>query len=458
MPTSLTNLYRPATGATLLEPLPTFAVMNAYSGNSGYAYVVLDSYWNPVLSSQPQSSENFSGLASYLNTSGSISSNSLGSYFAQATCFNQAEGNWIWNPPSRAAGGYDNLIRPVGNFINSYWPYYGTVIGTAGKRQRISTYIQNNTIQIHKRGGSGIIASFSISNASLINLTGEPASTSYGQISYNERTKTLAIMRGNGSAQYRLHVWKNPNINLNDDALTAGELYTFMYNARQGIGGASYFYNDFTWNTSGSTSYSESMYHNRVIMGDNGMVGLVRMTPSNQTVHAYVVPNTAGTSPTSGPTTVSSLSLTTSYGIDQGNYYGMRSNITWDNSFVFCYSPYYYYGSGLNMHHVSTENPSIGYTNQDSNTSWGVQVMPIGTSEVLTHNTSTNADSANGILMYIVSPQAAYKNGVQLNSDTSVSSGSPLNLFGYYCPVDTGYTSTNYPHVVPMGTWAQGDR
>ncbi|WP_197970674.1 hypothetical protein, partial [Denitratisoma oestradiolicum] len=52
---------------------------------------------------------------------------------------------------------------------------------------------------------------------------------------------------------------------------------------------------------------------------------------------------------------------TTSYGIEQGSYYGMRHQITWDNQWVAAFAPYYYYGSGLSGHVVNTDDPTRYY-------------------------------------------------------------------------------------------------
>jgi len=50
-------------------------------------------------------------------------------------------------------------------------------------------------------------------------------------------------------------------------------------------------------------------------------------------------------------------STTTSYGANSGNMYYSRFNTTWDGTWGIIYSPYYYYGPGINAFAMSLENP-----------------------------------------------------------------------------------------------------
>lgn len=439
----------------VLDPLPTFGVWTNYAGNQ-YTYTIHDSYTSLIGGGYyDTSSEQWNNyLAGWGRTDSNIGANNRTTFWAQGTPACQSEGHWLINLPAKG-GTYAAVARPTW-LTDNFWPFYGTVIGPEGIRQRISLFSSGESVQIHSRGGGNFITAISPSSLGLMDTTSQPGASNSGMISYNQRTGRLAWLRGNTSNNYRLHVWDNPNINLNTTDLNDSDLYTFMLQARNGVNGASYFYNDFTWNTTGSTSTTEAQFHMRLIAGDNGYIGMVRMSPSNQTVHGYVIPNPNGTSLTSGPINVATLGLTTSYGIEQGNPYGMRSTMTWDNRVVACYSPYYYYGSGINMHYVDTTDPSKGLTYQDASTSWGRQVFPLGKGDILIRHTDYNADGAAGFFVVVTNPSGAFTNYLNAgNTDSAITSGSGLGATSTYLAVDTSYTSTNYPIAVPMPDWTR---
>lgn len=450
---NLSDLFGGGGGTTTLtESLPTFGVWSNYQNGSyaqgtygtnggliagGYVYTGSEG-WN-----------NYSGVSRTDNSLGSGSDGNT-SWF-QATPLNQSEGHWRMAWPTNGIG-YAGMIKNHGNFIPGNWPYYGTVIGPAGYRQKISLRNVSDTWEVHHRGAYKIDY-FVMSNGVHFNSTGRPDGNSQGMNSYNSRINRLVMIQGDNSSNYRLHVWTNPNINLNTVEYAAGDLRQFMLEAFSGTNGASYFYNDFSWSTSNSSSYNESRFHFRVILGDNGRIGLVRMTPSNQTVSAWILPNPSGTSLASGPSQIITLGLTTSYGIEQGETYGMRSMMNWNNSVVACYSPYYYYGSGINMHYISTADPSQQSWFQESNTSWGYNVYPVGKSSFGVRYVGENGDTGAGLYSYIQNPSVELYTGRTLNGSTWSNGGSTTN-FGMYWPVDYGYTSTNYPHIVSMSSWS----
>ena len=50
-------------------------------------------------------------------------------------------------------------------------------------------------------------------------------------------------------------------------------------------------------------------------------------------------------------------STTTSYGANSGHQYYTKFQTTWDGTWGMIYSPYYYYGCGINAFCMSLENP-----------------------------------------------------------------------------------------------------
>lgn len=436
---------------TLEEAKPTFGVFSGYNGGTYSSSTVNES--GIIAGGFPNSSsEGWNNFNGQQYTQSSIGSGGDGNTaWFQATPNMQAEGHYRYIFPTDGWN-YANVLRHASNSSHNYWPYFGTVIGPEGFRQKISIWNQNSDISIFRRGAYRM-EYLSLSNGTTLNTSGEPSNTSFGMNSYNSRINRLALVRGDSNNNYRLHVWTNPNINLNREDFLSGDLYNFLRQAYLGENGASYFYNDFSWSTSGSSSYNESRYHMRIVLSDDGKVGIARMTPSNQTVSGFLVPNPAGTSPTTNISTLISLSLTTSYGIEQGTPYGMRSNINWDNSAVICYSPYYYYASGINMHIFSTKDASkIGYY-QDSSSSWGIATFPIGKSSFGIHNNANNADTGSGQYFETITPGIHFNTGRRATSGAAWSNYSNIDSYGQYLANDTGYTSTNYPHWGPMNSW-----
>lgn len=428
------------------DPLPLFGVWSNYSNTPGWG--VYDSDLGQIASGRADTSaEMYSAYTgNNYNDGNNVSSNNFSTGWVSATPFQQADGNWLVNLP--ASSGWQSHVGNNPSTLQSHWPYFGTVIEQEGVRPRYSLYVNGTTVRVYPRGGTQYLETFNYNSSTFI-TTGGGTSTS-GMISYSERLRKLAIITSDGSS-FWYHEWYHPGVSLGKD-YGMGSLYKFMSEAKAGVNGASYKRNTLSWSTSSYSSYSESQYHNRIILGDNGMVGLVRMTPSNQTIHSYFTPgaNEASVSKTD----VSSLSLTTSYGIEQGQYYGMRHNHTWDNNWFACYSPYYYYGSGINIHFVSAKDPSKGYNYQNGGSSNGFSIVPIGESKFLARTNETNADGTVGLSVGYFDPAGIANSGYGFNG-SAVSNGGTINYNQNGGIIDTYYTSTLYPTLIPMRSWRQ---
>lgn len=436
-----------------IEPLPTFSTYDATSNMAGSVYDSnLSAVTNWVVNT---SAEGWSYSHAAGNGQSQPSSNGSTSNGAAHTPANQAEGNMHMNPP--AIGGYGAMMRHTTNTA-SVWARFGTVIGFPGTRQKISLYASSNSIGVYPRGSLVPMETLTTNTATFRNIIGEPGTSCDGMISYNDRTKTIAYVTNNGSStvNYRVHVWRHPGVNLNTMEYKVGDLYKFLTEAKSGVNGASYYYNDFTWSTTSATSYTESMYHMRIIMGDNGTLGIVRFTPSNSTHHAYAVLNPSGTAITGSVTQISTNACTTSYGIEQGSQFGMRSNITWDNQWIAAYAPYYYYGSGICMHLVYTLDPSKGYKYTITDSSAGINVAPIRENAFILHR-SSNADSGQMFNYMLMNPGGTYVNGLN-DVGTAVANGGALTTTSESGYLDITYTSTNYPSLIAMSSWTGGGR
>ncbi len=438
------------------DPLPTFGVLDANS-NLGDPFVdIYCSDFEKIGSVRFQTgSEGMQAFGVSIRTDAQVSTNS-GAGIANGTNANHSEGNiWLDIPPTPG-----RAVPIPSNSKAAIQAYYGTVIERRGVRPKISlAAFDASWLYLFARGGQQILDL--VFTTTWRNTTGEPAGAEcYGQISYNIRTRKLLMVYGDNSNNYRAHVWTfTPSQNFNKTALgeaaapRTGWAYYDLANAYNGSSGASYFYNDFTWSTTGSSSYTESRKHNKFVLGDNDIVGMFRMTPSNQAVVANLTLNPSGTTAT--VTALTTMTATTSYGIEQGVLFGSRTMHTWDNEWMACYSPYYYYGAGINMVIFNTKDPSKYYTYQLQDSANGVGLAPIGESKFIIR-AQQNSDGGNGVTFGIIDPAGPFYYG-RGPAGEAIANGAALPVtYGGIGMIDSYYTSTNYPQIIPMQNWVGG--
>lgn len=423
-----------------MSGLPLIVQMENASGAT-----VRSSSGDPMSSYAFTTSEGSSTLGTLLNTT-TLLTTSASTYLQQSTVNNTNAGSLLTDPASSFSASNSNAMtgRPNSNAQNVY-PYFGTTIGTRGKRQRASIFMSGTTIRMHRRSLQTAAESFTLTQRT---TSSEPGTANSGQTSYNERTNRLIVVMS-GTSTYRVHVYTNPNINLNSSSYRVGDLFKFVDDAFSGLNGASYFYNDFTWSTTGSTSYAESISHNRFILGDNNIVGMFRMTPSNQAVAANMTLNSGSTT-----TTVTQLwtsPLTTSYGIEQGALYGSRTQNDWANKFVAAYCAYYYYGCGIKLVFFYAEDPSKYYVYTYDDTQSGVSIAPQGVVGFMLKFNSANSDGV-GTRVYAINPNDMRVTSINMNG-TGVSNGGTVSLLNPYWGFDLNGSSTQYNIIHSATSW-----
>lgn len=451
--TSLTNAVTAVSNTVPILPVkeayPTFAVYSNRDNNP---------YWNTYDSNMRgidaglfhTDADMWSPWTGNNYTNGGIGSSSWTSYWVAATPFHQADTHWF----QRINSGHGTYGATNPDAMDSWMPFWGVVIGKEGVRQKLSLYLNGTTMRVMPRGQmNGWLESLNVSSSTYSTWHGG-TNTTYGMIGYNDRTRQLVALEAkDGSNNYRMHIWTHTGStrSLNSDNYDAGTLHYFLSEAKAGAsstdGQAYYEYRDFQWQANSSQNYNESRYRMRVIPGDNGIIGMVRMVPSNVTHYATYQPYSSTLT-----TSFNTIGLTTSYGIDNGNKYGMRHQITWDNNWVAAYSAYYYYGSGMNVHFVDVRDPRNYFIAQNGSGSWGCQLVPYQKDKFL-FNESQNSDNSNyGIRLYVVEPEAA-KNG--RTPTGTITNGGTLSLqnqvqWGIF---DTRYSSTNYPVLMSPSHW-----
>jgi len=454
---------------TEVSPYPLFAIWTNQNNDSRAGFQVINSemqsigggvmknymagYSDSALNNMTNWNEDFRG---WQYTNGNIGTGGNTTYCGGATNFNGADGHHLYNFSL-----HNNFSPTQFNRADQYGQMTkraGTIIGVRGVRQRYTHYTTDSTFQVRPRGSVyGYLDSVDLNSVTYATWAGR---TNRGMSSYNDRTKTLAIAESNTSNQIRLHIWKNTARSLNDWDYKMGTIHNFLSEAKNaGPSGvnSSYAFYDFTWSSGGSTQ-AEPSYVMRLIMGDNGTIGFSRFSPQgNAQQYGWYIPTNPGTAGNSGTGAFtdsgSNLGNTTSYSIDQGDSYGIRTNISWDNQWIIAYSPYYYYHCGINCHFINTADPTKYYQTRVADTSNGVSPVPYNESSFVFMYSVQNADGQGPYLGY-ANPAAALANGRIINNST-VANGGDLQPFvvGFNYQFDTHSNTTQYPHIAVMSHW-----
>jgi len=428
------------------QPLPLVGVFSSYSGSPDCS--IYDSDFNLVSRSNQStggyawatSGEIWSAYSGWDYTHGQVSSRSAGSYWVKATPCYSADGHQLLR---LSANGGMAMRDP--SQMSSFMANFGVIVGPEGYRQPMSLWFSGTTLRQYTRGGFAQLDQLTTGLASSQAATWAGANTSMrSAVGYHWAAGLLVLIEArDSSCNYRAHIWKHPTAKLSGKP---GELNRFILEAKAGSNGASYQYVDFSWNANGSTGYTESQYRMRVIPTKSGKIALVRFVPHNCSHMAVLTPGSGNTGTLD--TNFDTVSCTTSYGIEQGSHYGMRHQITWDNQWVAAFAPYYYYGSGLSGHVVNTDDPTRYYRLSYSSSSCGVSIIPIRASGFAYSFHESNADSSQGLNVGLMD-----FGGVGFQTTGVLANGGVVSLPTSSYWIDTGYTSTNYPCLMPVENW-----
>ena len=477
IPTQFSNLVgklaNPATSRDNSEvsPYPLFGIWTNQDNSRKAGYSVINSELQVVATSRLNNRQggwtdvDLSGLNNWYEdfrgqtyTNGNPTTNNFSTNSGGGTNMNGHEGNMLYS--LQVFGNYGNTQMNRQDQWGQFTSRSGTIIGVRGVRERLNHYSNDSTFQIRLRGAvHGYIDQVNLNNAAYATWAGR---SNRGMSSYNDRTKTLAVAESTTANAIRLHVWKNTNAgrSLNSWNYAAGDLNLFLLEAKAaGPSGAtaSYAFYDFTWSSSGSTQ-AEPAYVMRLIMGDNGTIGFSRNSQQgNAQQYGWYIPTNPGTPGVSGTGAFTdsgtNLANTTSYGIDQRDGAGIRTNISWDNQWLISYAPYYYYHSGINLHCINTADPTKYYYWRNTDSNNGVSPVPFGESSFVMCYSSQNGDSP-GPHLYYANPQGAFENGRRSNNTVVENGGDlqPFNVVMHYI-FDTMSNTTQYPHITVMPHW-----
>jgi len=181
--------------------------------------------------------------------------------------------------------------------------------------------------------------------------------------------------------------------------------------------------------SSWGTNNTESYYNLKPITTDNGNVYVsVFFTSDRLALYRFT---RSGTSAITA-TYIAGQSTTTSYGRDQGDYYGQKSITSRDGTSVATFCPYYYYGSGIKSFMIDKTNNTYTVYSQNG-TSYGIACLPYG--------------DAGWLFWYNGNSYASnYSGGYAIAQYIKQSTGGHVAQNGaYYAPYHPGPNTTNYP-------------
>jgi hypothetical protein len=316
------------------------------------------------------------------------------------------------------------VMKMVGTWLHNSTPDLSIFMGDS--QNWIATRSNTNS-------GESKAGFFGEVDTSLWGTRSVGSNSRYGTISYNEKTKQFALMESNGSYDNKIHVWSNvesPARFTHSKDFFGPDNLQAQYHVESGWGS----------NSRPSANGSEDNYRGCVVMCDNGDVTVFKMVPH---YGAYAFKFVWDGSSYSTGQNQWNASYSTSYGIDQGDRYGMRHNVSMDGKYVWAYCPRYYYGSGYMISMTRVSDGKMLHEHWGSNSS-GAQFIPFRDSGMI-HARSDNADSGRGMQCWKVDLKdlfMRYANNSTVNLNLSYNRN--------YDTVDTQGYSTNYPFIVQI--------
>jgi hypothetical protein len=307
------------------QPYPLFGVWDNYNGTT-YGLNVFDSDYQPV---SRTTVGNYNGLGTELATLTTTTTNTQASssagFIIKGTSMQGVDGCI-----GMAANNDGTYTFRSPTTVAAFWPSFGVVIGPEGYRQNFSLHNTNRAVSLYSRGTSILLDTLTL--VTVTHGTFATANTTRGTTCYNRNTNTLVLMEANDATglSYRIHIWKNTTRKITG---RPNDLSNFITEAKAGTNGGTYQYFDFSWSPNAATT-AEPYQRARVISCNNGKIVISRMINNTRIEMCTLTPATDGSNTGTFLYRTNTVSATTNYGVDQGNQFGIRHNITWDNRWV----------------------------------------------------------------------------------------------------------------------------
>jgi hypothetical protein len=249
---------------------------------------------------------------------------------------------------------------------------------------------------------------------------GSQITSMYGSASYNAVRKELmvACFTSTTSGRVNIGIWKNFDF----DAVV-GNVAT--------LGNP-----DVLLNTTLASwvNTNEGRFNSKWVLVDDGSIFVSSFNENSNNYYLWKITRATGDASLSN-TLVGSQSMTTSYGVDQGEAYGQRQMQTRDGSMVCAWAVYYYYQCGMRGWVIDKRNSSWISSPTSNNTTSG--------SYPVKYRNNQFAFIENGNF-YASNYTAAYIFGY---ASPSLTAGGSPDVFTttVYFPSAPGPNTTNYP-------------
>ena len=415
------------TGARFSYALCSYSTSN---GNGGFFFLD-NNFGLPVNTGNPgtynssgassgvymasQAMQNYTYLGSgWTDTATSPSSSATSSYWNGTNC-NGEFGNAgldVYSDGTYARSQRTTSVSYNKHYLNSY------AINSDHSNKRIVYLLTGGTIfAVDRLFGTYNSPLQGTSAYTITSLNG----TMQGSASYNYARKELTILSYNTSGgSFNVITFQNVDFNLYPDpSIALTQSGVVRVNSTVSLA------------SSWAVNNSESYYNLKPVVTANGNVYVVVMfSSSSQVLYTFTRSGTSA----STATFVASNSLTTSYGLDQGLYFGQRQITSRDSTTVAIFCPYYYYGAGISCFMIDKAGNSYAqYINADTNYGW--MCLPYQNNGWAFYYCGNGyASNWSGSYIYSIWVKAP------TTGFTNIMASTPLYMPGYPYP-----NTTNYP-------------
>jgi hypothetical protein len=249
---------------------------------------------------------------------------------------------------------------------------------------------------------------------------GSQTTSMYGSASYNAVRQELMVATFTSTTNGRVNVaiWKNFNFDaVNGDVATLGNPDVLLNTTLA------------SW-----TNSNEGRYNSKWVLVDDGSIFVSSFNEGNNNTYLWKITRAAGDASLSN-TLLDSQSMTTSYGLDQGEPFGQRQMQTRRGNLVVSWMVYYYYQCGCRSWVIDKRNSTWARGLSDNNTDNGTYPVK--------YEDDGFAWAYNGNY-YASNYTAGYIRATTFPSTTT--GGSPVTYTTtVYYPSAPGPNTTNYP-------------
>ena len=433
-----------------------FAVWSNQSANGGYS--IYDHNYNCIGRFMLNNSNRGGGGATMSSTGAPSSEDYYGSRYALTSsqpssttdCYSQGapSAGFLGNISHAMGSGFaGDLIRQSTEL--AYRSYAFRDVGTiVNESDQVYAIFNNSTsISIGPRSATWYgMQRYNVGEGYLTVTTKNSGynNTRYGRISYNAKTNQLCIIESNGSYIHKPVVYNNvPRLSQYSNReffgtteqlaaftqATSSNLYTYFNTAAN-------YSTAYAASTGKPTNNSsEDNYRGVPVMCDNGKIVFAQMIPS----YGFWVHRWGTTGLAEGA--IVNQSNTTSYGIDQDTYYGIRFVVSSDGRYVMAYCASYYYQAGIYCALIRVSDGKTIYDFEHPNSN-GYQFTPIGKSDFMCQN-GQNANSGSGLRFQHIASD-------WLMNTTADSARANIVRTQSNQIIGSNYNSTDYPCIVPL--------